>query len=154
MYLNAGTGNPCAGHRTVMDWPIFAKAPNELKEELNVGFALPTGSTITRSRFCKAISLPQTDLNDGIGYAWAGHTSATGLPSYLAIPLILRSSENLGLALPMGSEMQSEVLGAQSISKLTWKLGLDRPVLDTPEQLDCLRIWQCLYCSDHQKILA
>lgn len=50
-YLNAGTGYPWAGQRTVMAWPIFAKAPNELNEELNVGFALPTGSKKAKQAF-------------------------------------------------------------------------------------------------------
>ena len=64
-----------------------------------------------------------TDLNDGIGNAWAGQTSATGFPSNLAIPLLFRSSENLGLALPIGSEMHSKFLSTLFIAKLTWKLG-------------------------------
>ncbi len=46
-----------------------------------------------------------SNLNDGIGNACAGQINATWFCSYLVILLELRSSENLGLALPIGSEI-------------------------------------------------
>ena len=47
-----------------------------------------------------------TNLKDGKGKACAGQTSVTAFDSCLVIPLELISSENLGLALPIGSEYQ------------------------------------------------
>ena len=76
-----------------------------MKAELNVGLALPTGSEILDNYCFENIPFSETNLNAGIGKAWAGQTSATGLCSYLVMLFEFRSSENFGLALPIGSEM-------------------------------------------------
>ena len=50
----------------------------------------------------------RTNLYDGIGCAWAGHTSVTSVNSSLFRVLELTSSENLGMEVPTGSKIQLE----------------------------------------------
>ena len=47
--------------------------------------------------------LYSTNLKEGNGKLWAGQTKVTALDSILINPFRLISSENLGLALPIGS---------------------------------------------------
>ena len=44
MYLNAGIGDPCAGHRMAMGWPELSSKTDILSKVENFGLALPIGS--------------------------------------------------------------------------------------------------------------
>ncbi len=50
----------------------------------------------------------QLYLNDGMGDPCAGQVRATPPPRTLLIPLMSRSEDNFGFALPIGSEIEQE----------------------------------------------
>ena len=101
-YLNAGSGNPWAGHTKAIDDSSENTTVRLLSVEENFGLALPMGSKVFDN--AREIILTQNNyLKDGTGAPWAGHKSANILFSFLTKRLNLVSEENFGAAPPIGS---------------------------------------------------
>lgn len=50
-YLNIGTGNACAWHKSAKSWPVLRVIPENWTSLEKVGDLEPTGSTISNKRF-------------------------------------------------------------------------------------------------------
>ena len=98
--LNAGIGNPWAGHSKVTSLFCTRVIPLKLMSSGNLGFALPIGSTNIKNEMTQR---DQSNLNAGKGNPWAGQRSVSWLSTALVMLLEFTSSENLGLELPIGS---------------------------------------------------
>ncbi len=72
LYLNAGRGDPCAGHNRATAFPWTSRNDTDSILEENFGFAEPIGSM----RGTKHGSWVYSYLNAGTGDPWAGQRSA------------------------------------------------------------------------------
>ena len=100
-YLNAGTGDPCAGQERAMPDPrdILNEKDSMIVE--NFGAADPIGSmkiginhSIMHTKY----------LNDGKGEACAGQVKAIPVPDVYRKVEDFENEENLGAAVPTGSK--------------------------------------------------
>lgn len=143
MYLNDGTGNPWAWHRTAKLLP-FSWSKDEIFDVVeNVGALDPTGSkhkpyiqrvSIKMNRVPPALikwmkEFGYTNLNDGTGNPWAGHNNGKLNFSRALNPRILSKvaiAENLGEALPTGSNRTKNKKNSQ----------IERSRADIPDEVN------------------
>lgn len=78
-YLNMGTGNACAWHKSAKSWPVLRVIPENWTSFEKVGDFEPTGSTISNKRFITFTwMLALGNLGLGTGYSdFARHLSRT-----------------------------------------------------------------------------
>ena len=102
IYLNAGSGNPCAGQTKAIEEDLECTNVELLSADENFGLALPIGSKYF-DRIKSVNGSNKNYLNDGTGAPWAGQDSEIISFSFLTKRLNLVSEENFGAAPPMGS---------------------------------------------------
>ena len=116
IYLNAGSGKPCAGHIKAIEEDSEYAKDDVLSAEENFGLALPIGSEVGNNIF-RIIEVLY--LNAGIGNPCAGHTKAIDDTSENTTVRLLSVEENFGLALPMGSKVFDNNREITSMKKIT-----------------------------------
>lgn len=101
LYLNEGTGNACAWHKTAQ--LLFKLVSNQARFVFggNVGAFVPTGSKIQNYKLFHPFKIQY--LNDGTGKAWAWHRIANPFPSIVSTQTFFVIAGNVGALVPTGS---------------------------------------------------
>ena len=76
---------------------------SDLSSDMNLGPALPIGSSKLKGMFCNCPKNNKSNLNAGNGKLCAEHVRATDVPESLSKFDALSSVVNFGPALPIGS---------------------------------------------------